>query len=227
MCIVACQCDVCSSPVYRTVVGRGLKAKHKPNRRNNYRPTFKTNLSQQATGFRSRKHVPGDGTAHNAPHRSERWNPASSASTFTFTKATSPKGRSPTSSSSATSLSPKPEPIVSDGLIQNVEFCVYRLNNGCRSYAIPKRDLFRILAKLKFKLSKEVNPVRASSPIGRIATVDHQDHALGHRSCVSVSEARAYRKRRQGCISIVPVHSMKGALCNEKVFFMFRIDKSL
>ena len=134
---------------------RSLKAKQKPNRRN-YSTSFKTNLSQQATGFRSRKHVPGDGTAHNAPHRSERWNPASSASTFTFTKATSPKGRPPTSSSSATSLSPKPEPIVSDGLIQNVEFCVYRLNNGCRSYAIPKRDLFRILAKLKFKLSKEV-----------------------------------------------------------------------
>ena len=134
---------------------RSLKAKHKPNRRNNY-PTFKTNLSQQATGFRSRKHVPGDGAAHNAPHRSERWNPASSTSTFTFTKATSPKGRSPTSSSSATSLSPKPEPIVIGGLIENVEFCVCRLNKGCRSYHIPKRELFKILAKLKFKLSKEV-----------------------------------------------------------------------
>jgi hypothetical protein len=71
------------------------------------------------------------------------------------------------------------------------------------------------------------NPVRASSPIGRIATVDHQDHARGHRSCVSVSEAPSYRKLRQGCISIVPVGSTKGALCNEKVLFMFRIEKSL
>ena len=85
----------------------------------------------------------------------------------------------------------------------------------------------RIAQTVVSSAADAVNPVRASSPIGRIATVDHQDHALGHRSCVSVSEARAYRKRRQGCISIVPVHSMKGALCNEKVFFMFRIDKSL
>ena len=50
---------------------------------------------------------------------------------------------------------------------------------------------------------------------------------LAHRSCEFVSETRAYRKQRQGCISIVPVHSMKGALCNEKVFFLLRIDKSL
>ena len=105
--------------------------------------------------------------------------------------------------------------------------------SACKRHKVASQSLRKTIFQNAMSMQKThvqseaLNPVRATTPYREIATVDHQDHALGHRSCVSVSEARAYRKRRQGCISIVPVHSMKGALCNEKVFFMFRIDKSL
>ena len=72
-----------------------------------------------------------------------------------------------------------------------------------------------------------VNPTRLIFAIGKIAQFVARTMPRGHRSCGFVSEARSYRKRRQGCISMVPVDSTEGALCNGKVFFLLHIDKSL
>ena len=49
----------------------------------------------------------------------------------------------------------------------------------------------------------------------------------GHRPCVFIGQAPAYRKQSQGCIRMVPVDSAEGAFCIEMVCFLFRINKSL
>lgn len=158
--------EVTSLPV------RSSKAKYKPHRRNDRFTSKKQILCrQQVSGVGSMPLATALRTTHRAV-RDWRSNPPSAftkatpkqnfASVSAFTKATPkqrpPKGYPPPSTSAA---SPSPKPIVVGVLIENVDFCVRRLNKGCRSCDVVCYSLFANANSLRcwhleFKLGKEV-----------------------------------------------------------------------
>ena len=111
--------------------------------------------------------------------------------------------------------------------------------SGSKNMEPARRAGYRVIKKAIEDLSKarrfhpgaqvrvHVNPTRTILPIGQIAQFVTRTMRRGHRSCDFVSDARAYRKRGQGCISMVPVDSVEGALCIGKVSFLLRMDRPL
>ena len=49
-----------------------------------------------------------------------------------------------------------------------------------------------------------LNPTRTNLPIGQIAQLITRTMRRGHRPCVFIGQAPAYRKQSQGCIRMVP-----------------------